>query len=192
MEASVRATMTVSTYPAGSWTEEAWVSDRPDDVDAAFAEIVADLQREGVGRTIPDVDDLTDTSELSDLPVTDDPDATPPAGRARVTPPEPAREPPTSWRGHGTEWDWSWHTDEEHYVPPEPPPLPRLRPLTIVALVLVVIGVVLLIIPALIGLSARIATPIALLAITCGGGMLLLRVRQNPKDPNARDDGAQL
>jgi hypothetical protein len=165
------------------------VSDRPDDVDAAFAEIVADLRREGVGRTIPDVDDLTDTSEV---PIVDDPDATPPAGRARVAPPDPTPEPPTSWRGHDTEWDWSWHTDEEHYVPPEPPPLPRLRPLTIVALVLVVIGVVLLIIPALIGLSARIATPIALLAITCGGGMLLLRVRQSPKDPNARDDGAQL
>ena len=40
------------------------MSDRPDDVDAAFAEIVADLEREGVGRTIPDLDDLTDTSEL--------------------------------------------------------------------------------------------------------------------------------
>jgi hypothetical protein len=159
-----------------SRTEEAWVSDRPDDVDAAFAEIVADLEREGVGRTIPDVDDPPD-----------EPDE----------PPEPARQPalppPQSWRGHtGAEWDWSWGTDEEHYVPPDPPPLPRLRPLTIVALALVVVGVVLLIIPALIGLDARIATPIALLTITCGGGMLLLRVRQNPKDPDTRDDGAQL
>ena len=66
-------------------------------------------------------------------------------------------------------------------MPPEPPPLPRLRPLTIVALVLVVIGVVLLIIPSLIGLDVGIATPIALLSITCGGGMLLLRARQGPK-----------
>lgn len=178
------------------------MSDRPDDVDAAFAEIVADLQREGVGRIIPDLDDLTDTSEL---PITDDPDSTPPGGFASGlaqgrpapdSPPLPDRprtnEPPTAWRGHDGEWDWSWGTDEEHYVPPEPPPLPKLRPLTIVALALMVVGVVLLIIPTLIGLDTRIATPIALLAITCGGGMLMLRVRQNPKPPNGRDDGAQL
>lgn len=151
------------------------MSDRPDDVDAAFAEIVAGLEREGVGRTIPDVDDPPDT-----------PDEPP-------EPAKPAGPPPQAWRGHGTaEWDWSWGTEEEHYVPPEPPPLPRLRPLTIVALALVVVGVVLLIIPSLIGLDARIATPIALLTITCGGGMLLLRVRKTPKDPDTRTDGAQL
>jgi hypothetical protein len=162
---------------AGSRTEEAWVSDRPDDVDAAFAEIVADLEREGVGRTLPDL------NEPQDEP--DPPTAPTPAQ------PRPA-EPPQAWRGHDADWDWSWGTDEEHYVPPEPPPLPKLRPLTIVALVLIVLGVVLLIIPGLIGLDARIATPIALLSITCGGGMLLLRARQSPKNPDARDDGAQI
>jgi hypothetical protein len=172
------------------------VSDRPDDVDAAFAEIVADLRREGVGRTIPDLDDLTDTSEL---PVTDDPDGTPPVGLpspaadpSRVDRLRAPQDPPTSWRGHDAEWDWSWGTDEDHYVPPEPPPLPRLRPLTIVALVLIALGVVLLIVPSLIGLSVHVAVPIALLSITGGGGMLLLRVRQPPRDPDARDDGAQL
>lgn len=289
---------------AGSWTEEAWVSDRPDDVDAAFAEIVADLQREGVGRTLPDLDDLTDTSEL---PVADDPDSTPPGGFASGLAPgdlphrslsqdpdgpshgdrsnrsdpsgrsdtsgrsdrtdqsgrtdqsdrsdrteradrsgrtsrfgrrqradrtsrgdksgdgsgrgngsgrsdtssrgrsdrsgwtdagdrgdRPRSEQPLAWRGHDGEWDWSWGTDDEHYVPPEPPPLPRLRPLTIVSLVLIALGVVLLIIPSLIGLDARIATPIALLSIMSGGGMLLLRARQTPKNPNGRDDGAQI
>ncbi|MDQ3786893.1 MAG: hypothetical protein M3422_06580 [Actinomycetota bacterium] len=153
------------------------MSDRPDDVDAAFAEIVADLEREGVGRTLPDLNDPRDEP--------DPPTAPTPAQ------PRPA-EPPQAWRGHDTDWDWSWGTDEEHYVPPEPPPLPKLRPLTIVALVLIVLGVVLLIIPSLIGLDARIATPIALLSITCGGAMLLLRARQTPKNPDARDDGAQI
>jgi len=152
------------------------VSDRPEDVDAAFAEIVAGLEREGVGRTVPDVDD--------------DPPAEPKPAPAPAAPPAP---PAPSWRGHEGEWDWSWGTDDEHYVPPDPPPLPRLRPLTIVALALIVVGVVLLIVPTLVGLSARIATPIALVAVTCGGGMLLLRVRQSPpRDPGARDDGAQI
>lgn len=150
------------------------MSDRPDDVDAAFAEIVADLEREGVGRTPPD---------LNDPPGEPDPPTAP-------TPAPPRPDPPQAWRGHEADWDWSWGTDEEHYVPPEPPPLPKLRPLTIVALVLIVLGVVLLIIPTLIGLQARIATPIALLSITCGGVMLLLRARQTPKDPD--DNGAQI
>lgn len=148
------------------------MSDRPDDVDAAFAEIVADLEREGVGRTLPD---------LAEPPAEPDPPR-----------PQPA-EPAPAWRGHEGDWDWQWSTEDEHYVPPEPPPLPKLRPLTVAALILVVLGVVLLIIPAVIGLDARIATPIALVAITCGGGMLLLRVRQTPKNnPDARDDGAQI
>ncbi|GAB1514262.1 hypothetical protein [Actinophytocola sp. KF-1] len=153
------------------------MSDRPDDVDAAFAEIVADLEREGVGRTLPDLNEPPDEPDTPTAPT--------PAQ------PRPA-EPQQAWRGHDADWDWSWGTDEEHYVPPEPPPLPKLRPLTIVALVLIVLGVVLLIIPTVIGLDARIATPIALLSITCGGAMLLLRARHTPKNPDARDDGAQI
>ncbi len=164
------------------------MSDRPDDVDAAFAEIVADLEREGLGRSIPDLDEPPgETAGPSGS-------AAPSASPAPAPSPSPAHEPPpASWRGHDKDWDWSWGTEDEHYVPPEPPPLPRLRPLTVVALVLIVVGVVLLIVPAVIGLDARIATPIALLAITSGGGMLLLRVRQTPKDdPDSRDDGAQI
>jgi hypothetical protein len=167
-------------------TKEAQVPDRPEDVDAAFAEIVAGLEREGVGRRTPDLDEPDPAA--SGTAVTD-----PPADEDRP-PPRPAGPPPTAWRGSDTEWDWSWGTDEEHYVPPEPPPLPRLRPLTIVALVLIAASLVLLIVPGLLGLAARVATPIALVALTCGGTMLLLRVRKNPKPPAdpTRDDGAQL
>jgi len=156
------------------------VPDRPEDVDAAFAEIVAGLEREGVGSRPPDLDD---------------PDEAPAGGVAAEERPkdEPSAPPPAAWRGSDTEWDWSWGTDEEHYVPPEPPPLPRLRPLTIVALVLIVVSVVLLIVPGLIGLTPRVGTPIALIALTCGGVLLLLRIRRTPKDQNDdRDDGAQL
>jgi hypothetical protein len=151
------------------------VSDRPEDVDAAFAEIVADLRREGVGVDVP-------KDEPAPAPADEEP------------PPAPAGPPPPGWRGHEADWDWSWGTDEEHYVPPEPPPLPRLRPLTIVALGLLIVGVVLLVVPGIMGLDARIATPVGLAALTCGGGMLLLRVRKTPRtdpdDPN--DNGAQI
>jgi hypothetical protein len=150
------------------------VPDRPEDVDAAFAAIVADLEREGVGTHLPDLDERAEEPE-------------------DTAPIPQAGPPPAAWRGQETEWDWSWSTDEEHYVPPEPPPLPRLRPLTIVALALILAAVVLLVLPGVIGLDARIGTPIALVALTCGGAMLLLRIRQNPKTPDdGRDDGAQI
>ena len=153
------------------------MSDRPEDVDAAFAAIVADLEREGVGSKLPDLDD--------------DAEETP----AAEPQPKPQAGPPhAAWRGQETEWDWTWGTDDEHYIPPEPPPLPRLRPLTVVALALILAAVVLLVLPGVLGLDARIATPIALVALICGGGMLLLRVRQSPRKPDGdgRDDGAQI
>lgn len=158
------------------------MTDRPDDVDAAFAEIVADLEREGVG-----VDVGADTDVRDDQPGQPKPSE----GEA----PPPGREtagPESTWRGHGTEWDWSWGTDDEHYVPPEPPPLPRLRPVTITALVLLVAGIVLLIGPGIFGLDARFATPIGLIALACGGCLLLLRIRRNPPRDLDRDDGAQV
>jgi len=53
---------------------------------------------------------------------------------------------------------------------------------------------VLLFAPGLIGLSARVGTPIALIALTGGGVLLLLRIRKTPRhvDDGERDDGAQL
>jgi len=186
------------------------VADRPEDVDAAFAEIVAGLEREGVGR-MPDPDEpepgTGGTALAGDQPSDrtdrrsgrlDEPPGDGPGGRTDDEPteeaPRPPAPPPTAWRGSDTEWDWTWGTDEEHYVPPEPPPLPRLRPLTIVALVLIVAAGVLLFAPGLIGLSARVGTPIALIALTGGGVLLLLRIRKTPRhvDDGERDDGAQL
>lgn len=121
------------------------MSDRPDDVDAAFAEIVADLEREGVGRTIPDLDDLQDdppdttefpaASEKQSVDSGDPGDSpgtstgvvgSPPGSPGWSLPPtsspssdRPRSDPPKSWRGHETDWDWSWGTDDDHYVPPD-------------------------------------------------------------------------
>ncbi|GAB3464016.1 hypothetical protein [Actinophytocola sediminis] len=158
--------------------------DRPEDVDAAFAEIVAGLEREGVGK-LPDPEEPEPAGDTAMA-------GGPPDEQPTAESPRPAAPPPAAWRGSETEWDWSWGTDEEHYVPPEPPPLPRLRPLTIVALVLIVVAVLLLFAPGLIGLAPQVGTPIALIALIGGGVLLLLRVRKNPRHDSDRDDGAQL
>ncbi|TCO48095.1 hypothetical protein [Actinocrispum wychmicini] len=162
-------------------------SDGPEDVDAAFAQIVANLEREGVGSGVPtDLSDLPELSELTEMP-----------GESKETAPpetpEPATPPPTAgWRGHETEMDWSWSTDDDHYVPPEPPPLPKPSALTVVALVLMLIALFLLVAPGVIGLSTPIATPIALISAAVGIGLVVLRIRQNNPPGSDNDNGAQI
>lgn len=150
----------------------------PEDVDAEFARIVEGLRLEGVGRDVPSQAEVKREAAES-------------ARQAEPEPVEPSGPPPTPWRGHETPIDWvDDNNDDEHYEPPEPPPLPRLRPATIVAIALLVAGVVLLVLPAVISLDARIATPVALLSLACGIGLMLLRARKTPHDHG--DDGAQV
>jgi hypothetical protein len=139
-------------------------SDGPDDVDAAFAEIVADLEREGIGSSV----------------VEDDP------------PVAPSREEPTGWRVPDVTWIDAVDAEEDgHFVPPEPPPLPRLRAGTLFGVLLLAVGVLLLAGPQLIGLAPRVATPLSLVSLAAGIGWLLLRTRRGPPDSD-HDDGAQV
>jgi hypothetical protein len=149
-------------------------SEGPEDVDAAFAEIVAGLEREGLGARWSELLG-PDAGEREDRRPADDQDTSNPPGRAWAA--TPAAEEPA---------------DEDHYVPPEPPPFPRLRAGTIVALVLFGIGVLLLAAPGLIGIAPRVATPLALIALSCGIGWLVLRMRSGPPTDSGPDDGAQL
>ncbi|GLZ34279.1 hypothetical protein Lesp02_64660 [Lentzea sp. NBRC 105346] len=135
-------------------------TDGPENVDEAFAEIVAGLEAEGVGKNWLDLD------EAADEPL-----------------PEP--EPATTEIVLDDEPD---PADDDHYIPPEPPPFPVLRPGTIAALMLFVLGIVLLVAPGVFGLEPRIGTPLALVALCTGVGWLVLRMRNTPPP----DDGAQV
>jgi uncharacterized membrane protein len=169
-------------------------SDGPEDVDAAFAEIIADLEREGLGASLVEEDELD--RDIGDLgrPDLAMPDLTPPpdADPPTETPPNPTAAAPAAWRPPNAEWDPDAVAEDEHFVPPEPPPLPRLRPGTIFGIVLLAIGVLLLAGPNLIGLEPRVATPLALVSMAAGIGWLVLRMRQGPPPDSGWDDGAQL
>jgi hypothetical protein len=154
-------------------------SDGPEDVDAAFAEIVADLEREGLGALI-EADELGLTAPDAPTAEPSPPASTPPVP---PTPPAPPASPPS---------DDLDVEDEGHYVPPEPPPLPKLRPSTVFGIALLVIGGFLLAAPSVIGLEPRIATPLALVSMAAGIGWLVLRMRQGPPPDSGWDDGAQL
>jgi hypothetical protein len=152
--------------------------DGPEDVDAAFAEIVAGLEREGLGSFLTEEDPPTETGP------------TPPT--------EPAADKPQATTAEVSGWrtssqDWASASDDEHYVPPEPPPFPRPRAGTVVGMLLIAIGLLLLIVPTIIGLGSRIGTPLGLVALAAGIGWLVLRIRHgSSSDHGEHGDGAQI
>lgn len=81
--------------------------------------------------------------------------------------------------------------DEEHFEPPDPPPLPVPSPRTLGGLLLLAAGVLLLIRPGLLSLSENVGTPLGLLTVTAGIGWLVLGLRGGPP-PEGWDDGARL
>ncbi|PKV90624.1 hypothetical protein ATK30_1373 [Amycolatopsis echigonensis] len=173
-------------------------ADGPEDVDATFAEIVADLRAEGVGVFL-DEDPFSGAG-----PASAEPDASaksePEAGSAKpkpsADPPAPSA-PPEGWRTGGADWDTTMFSgdpaeDDEHYVPPEPPPLPRWRKGAFIVLLFFVVGLLLLIVPNLIGVGPALATPLGILSLATGIALLLLRVRQGPPPGADPSNGAQV
>ena len=82
--------------------------------------------------------------------------------------------------------------DDEHFVPPEPPPLPRLGPPAFVGLGLIALGVVLLIVPGWI-VREPYGLPLGLVCLASGLGWLVLRLWPGPdsrSDDDDDDDGA--
>src|SRR5699024_1965810 len=159
-------------------------ADRPEDVDATFAEIVSELRAQGVGQTDPDDLASDETTEPAA-------DPSPPG--------ENALSRDGGWRGSNSEWEDVLFDDppagsgeNEHFVPPEPPPLPRPGRGAFVVMLFFVIGLVLLITPALLGVPKTVSMPLGLLSLVVGMGLLLLRVRRRLPDNPGPDDGAQV
>lgn len=150
-------------------------ADGPEDIDAAFAEIVTELERDEPLPRWPQ--DSGDTTTVEPPPATsplEQGDAETANGPRDWSAPEGASE-----------------TDEEHFEPPEPPPLSAPKPATLCGLLLIVLGIVLLFVPGLAGWTGTVTLPIGLFSISAGIGWLLLRMRPASRD-SGWDDGAQL
>lgn len=140
----------------------------PDGTTAAFDDIVAGWRAEPDAPRWPsDADERTG------------PDAATPAGHTTGTADEARASAEQS-------------AEEEHYIPPEPPPMPALRPRTVGGLLLIALGVLLLIAPGVAGLTELIGTPLGLLTLAGGIGWLVLGLRQGPPPDSGWDNGAQL
>lgn len=90
-------------------------------------------------------------------------------------------------------WTPAVDPDDEHYRPPDPPPLPRLAPHTRWAILAIVAGVVVLVAPAALGNpTSGMVSVLAVLAILGGAATLVLRMRESREHRDDPDDGAVL
>ena len=81
----------------------------------------------------------------------------------------------------------------DHFVPPEPPPLPRLGPPALVGFTLLALGLTLVTVPSLVGVPDVYGLPLGLLTLAAGLGWLVLRLWPGPPDERDEDDdGAQV
>jgi hypothetical protein len=79
---------------------------------------------------------------------------------------------------------------EEHYIPPAPPPMPRLSRQAVLALVLIAAGALMLLGPQVLGLSDQAGLALGVVALLSAGALLVLRLRKDRYDDP--DDGAVL
>lgn len=178
----------------------------PEDVDAEFAAIVAEWAGTDAPRWPDGSTGAPDDGPSSGIGV-----ATPPQGQPEAHPerrpadlfdatPAPPPDPPhvAEPRGSGTETPpprgqatpgpAAAH-DHDHFVPPEPPPLPRIGLSSLLGLLLLVVGVVLLALPALVGGQlAGLGIVPGLLAMAAGLGWLVVGMRRSSDDDGSGPD----
>lgn len=153
--------------------------DRDREIDE-FDRIVAAWRSEGPVPQWPDEAAPTAAAPERPAPSRDD-EPTPARGITR---------PPADDRSADPEAD----EPDEHFVPPEPPPLPRLGPPAIVGIALLALGLLLVVAPSVLGMSSVYGLPLGLLSLAAGLGWLVLRLWPTPADddPDEDDDGAVL
>ena len=165
-------------------------TDRPDDVDAEFARLIAeydtppDPPADGIvnSRPWPASEDVDDVDGSADDPSEPEPfehdEDTLVAGGLAISATDPLN----------TEATWE---DEGHFVPPPPPPLPRLEPLTLMAWIGVLGSVALAILAALFAWTIPDLVLGAMIVGFVGGIVVLIaRLSREPPDPDRPDDGA--
>ncbi|MEV6969722.1 hypothetical protein AB0M47_31865 [Hamadaea sp. NPDC051192] len=161
-----------------------------DQVDAAFAQIVASYDAAPAEVTWPESEDLTPAKPAEPAP------AAPPAPAGPTGPLFPANGPilnqpePSLLDGLDT-FGADLPDDGEPFVPPPPPPLPRISAQAIIGVIAIIGGVVLFFKPGLLPLGDQSGMVLGLLGIIGGAALLIMRLRPGgPDEPDLPDDGA--
>jgi hypothetical protein len=178
-----------------------------DQVDAAFAQIVAGYDASPPEATWPSSEDLPSpaATDTTITPIDATPDAAdPPAGPAHLAGPLwPAggpilnRDPraadpdgPSLLDGLDT-FGADMADDDEPFVPPPPPPLPRISAQAIAGVLSIIVGLWLFFDTDLLPLGDQASLLLGLIGVIGGAAALIMRLRPGgPDDPDLPDDGA--
>ncbi len=86
------------------------------------------------------------------------------------------------YQAEKAELEAAYNSDDDHFTPPEPPPLPTLRPATLGAVLLMLVGLALIVFPTLLVIDTQL-TMILGLALLAGGAVTLVsRLRAHDDD----------
>lgn len=132
------------------------------EIDAAFNELVADWHVD----TVKAIRDAEKTLSSEDK-----------EWRAALEPAEPAE----------FDGDEQVYLDEFHYVPPAPPPFPKLAAMTVLALLVLAASIVVLAAGGELGLSPGASLLLGVSGVLVAGGMFFTRLRLSRDDED--DDG---
>lgn len=154
----------------------------PVDPDDAFAQIVADWERES-DAPVPPWPVSEDLSEDGSSPRADEVER---ARRLR------RRTDPIADEDALPAWlEPEALEDDNHYVPPPPPPVPKVRRNTVGSLAALTFGLILVFAPNLIGQVQSVGLGIVGIALMLGGaGALVWHMRDAPPTDSGPDDGA--
>jgi len=80
------------------------------------------------------------------------------------------------------ELESAYNSDDDHFTPPEPPPLPRLRPATLGAVLLMLAGLTLIVFPTLLVIDTQLTMVVGLMLLTGGAVTLVSKLRAHDDD----------
>ncbi len=146
-----------------------------DDIAARFAAIVSPI----AGSMDWGAEPVSDEAQPVRLNSGDD--AAERAARRELRRAERAREL-AEHQADQAELEATYNSDDDHFRPPEPPPLPRLRPATVGAVLLLALGIALVAVPSLLVIDPQLTMVLGLLLIAGGAITLLSRLRGGDDD----------
>lgn len=164
-----------------------------DQVDAAFAQIVASYDSAPTEVTWPSSEDIsTPAAAPVDKPAEKPAGPVWPAGGPILNHDPRTADPdgPSLLDGLDT-FGSDLPDDGEPFVPPPPPPLPRISVQAILGVLAIVAGLWLFFDPTLLPLGDQASMLLGLVGIIGGAAALIMRLRPGgPDDPDLPDDGA--
>ena len=164
------------------------------DVDAAFAAIIAGLDDVQWTHTPQQVDAAVESATAGEAGNSEGDRAAERAQRKSLRRMERAEEVAEFQAERQAQQD-EIDADDAHFVPPEPPPLPRLRRRTVAALLLMALGILAMVEPQLFQIAPDAVLILGLVLLMTGIGLLVSRLRAratDPEDGSGWDDGARL